>query len=338
MKDRQTRSVSARLTPLRCTTGVLALILACCSALCLYFYLTPAHASSTATGTTMSAQVPMDDTETETETPSRTPTGTSTPAPSPSPTSATTATATSTRPATATPRPSSTSSSKAASKQTPTLVNVATGGQQTPIASPASTNRQRNQASQGTNSSGNALPIVPLCISLGSLILLGLLLKGWGMLRCPVQPLRSPNLPLAGSVSEGRERRSRRQNSFIGQRAFDLSSSWSGLLTRDELEQVMHQRRVANSVPPLHWQGSAANNDSYAGEIASVNFYSYPGVPQSGGFIAPGGNSPTVANVSVPPVTPPAIEMQTPAPGGRSINSLASGDQSMQATVQTYVY
>lgn len=220
----------------------------------------------------------------------------------------------------------------------PGVVNVATGGQQTPVASPVSTNRQGNQVKQGADSSGNAFPIVPLCIGLGSLILLGfLLLKGWRLLRGPAQPRRSPTLPLAGSVSGSRQRK-RRQDSFVGQRAFDLSTSWSGVLTRNELEQATQQPRVVDSIPSLHPQSGAANIVSYAGETASVSFYGSPGVPQPGAFYAPGGNQPTVAHIPVLPATPAVPGTQVLSSNGPATDSLGLSDSSVQATVQSYVY
>src|SRR5712691_7847048 len=157
-----------RLTHLHFTTGLLALALACVSALCIYFYTTPAHATSANNLTNSkvsSARIVFDDTETET--PSRTPTrtatatstSTSTPAPSPSATHPTRPSPTSTRPADATARPSSTTTSQ----QTPTSGNVATGAHQTPVASPVSTNKQNSQANQGAipTPTGDTFPVVP---------------------------------------------------------------------------------------------------------------------------------------------------------------------------------
>lgn len=203
-KNMQTGPAPRRLTHLHYITGIFALALACFSALCIYFYITPAHASSgnqITTSSTSSARVVFDDTETDTpsqtptNTPSATVTSTSTPISSPSATGATTPSPTSTGLATATAQPSST----ATGKQTPTSVNVATGAQQTPVASPVPTHRQSNQASQDTNTSSNSFPVVPLVISLASLILLGVLLKGWwAILRPPSPGVHARKLP--GSV------------------------------------------------------------------------------------------------------------------------------------------
>lgn len=153
------------------------------------------------------------------------------------------------------------------------------------------------------------------------------------MLRRPARLLRSPNLPLVGSVTVNRARNSRQQTSFTGQRAFDLSSSWNGVLTRDELEQVMQQRRIANSILSFPQRDSAANNASFAGELTSVSFYGYPGVPRSGGYVVQGDGQPAIANVPVLPALPTAPGTQPPSTG-----SMGSGDPSAQATVQSYIY
>src|SRR6266852_1041628 len=96
-KNMQSKPVSTRPTPLHYITGILAFALACFSALCIYFYAIPAHASSAnqqANGKTSSAHVVLDDTETET--PSSTVTSTPTSTVTSTPTSTVTSTPTST--------------------------------------------------------------------------------------------------------------------------------------------------------------------------------------------------------------------------------------------------
>ena len=264
-KNMQSEPVSTRPTPLHCITGILAFALACFSVLCIYFYATPAHASSAnqkANGKTSSAQVVFDDTETET--PSRTPTSTpsstvtssptatatstSTPAPSPGVTHTATPFPTSTRSATSTAQPSST----ATSKQTPSpvststgLITQGTGVNQTPVASPTPANRQSGRSAQVANQSGNTFPFVPLIISLGSLISLGLLLKGWwGILRRPPSAARSPKLNRGEATSWSRKRSGNPQDAIIAQRAFDLAVPWGGAATGDRQAQTMQTWRI----------------------------------------------------------------------------------------------
>lgn len=346
-KNMQPGPVSKRLTHLHYITGISALALACFSALCIYFYATPAHASSgnqITNGSTSSARVVFDDTETvtpsqtPTNTPSATVTSTSTPVPSPSPTGATTPSPTSTRSATATTQPSST----ATGKQSPTSVNVATGAQQTPVASPVPTHKQGNQASQGTNTSSNSFPVVPLVISLASLILLGVLLKGWWAILRPSSPRgHARKLPI-GAASTSRAQQSSQQDAIMAQRAFDLSVPPGGVLTRDQFAQTVQQHAM-NMVPLLPPQSNAANNTSYTGATASASFYSYPGIRRPGGFMALPGDQPdgvnampTLPNTPVPAANQPAL--QTPPPGGPSTDDLEVSNPSLRAWVQTYIY
>jgi hypothetical protein len=347
-KNMQPGPASKRLTHLHYITGISALALACFSALCIYFYTTPAHASSgnqITNGSTSSARVVFDDTETNTSsrtptnTPSATVTSTSTPVPSPSATRATTPSPTSTRSATATAQPSST----ATGKQTPTSVNVVVGAQQTPVASPVPTHRQSNQASQDTNTSGNSFPVVPLVISLASLILLGVLLKGWrAILRPPSPGVHARKLPI-GAVSTSRAQQSSQQDAIMAQRAFNLSVPLGGVLTRDQFAQAVQQRTM-NMVPPLPLQGNAATNSTpYTGTAAGASFYSYPGIQRPGGFMVLADNQsvgvnamPTLPNTPVPAANQPALQAQTP--GGPSTDDLEVSNPSMRAWVQTYIY
>lgn len=286
--------------------------------------------------------------DTETETPSRTPTrtatatntptstatSTSTPAPSPSATHPTMPSPTSTRPATATARHSTTTTSQ----QTSTLVNVAAGANQTLVASPVSTNKQNSQANQGAIPTGNTFPVLPLSICLGSLFLLGLLLKGWrGILRRPSSHARLPKLPTGGQV-----RTSNQRDAIIAQRAHNLSVPWDGVLTRDQFAQAV-QRRVmnVNGPPPLTPVSNFGNTTPYPTATTNASFYTYPGIRRPGDFITPGGSPPagvhtmpTVASVPVP--NPPAVE--TPAPVERSTDGLEVSNPSLRSWVQTYIY
>jgi hypothetical protein len=242
---------SRRLGYLHYVIGLCALLLACFSALCIYFYTSPVHASSGNTltnGKTSNARVVFDDTETET--PSRTPTpspsatvtSTATPVPSPSATGATTPTATSTRLATATARPSST----ATNGQTPALVNVATGGQQTPAASPVSTTRQRNQASQGAGARSSSFPVVPLIICLGSLVLLVPLLKGlWGAFHpaSPKAKVRATTSPRRVFAPLSHAYGNNQQDAFFAQRTFDLAAPPAEVLPKDQFVQAVQPGR-----------------------------------------------------------------------------------------------
>jgi hypothetical protein len=350
-------SASKRLTSLHYITGIFALALACASALCIYFYATPAHASSgnrLANASASSGQVVFDDTETETpsQTPTHTPTSTATststptatstsmPTPLPSTTRITTPSPTSKGPTKATVLPSST----AASKQTPASVNVATGGLQTPVISSIPTNKQSNQVSQDTSASGSAFPIVPLAISLGSLILLGLLLKGWwGILRRPSPKVGAPKLPDSVSAPTNRAHQGSQQETIIAQRAFDLAVPWGGVLTKDQFAQAVQQRTV-NMLSPLPPPGNVANTPPYTGTTASTSFYSYPGIRRPGGFASQSGNQPadinaipTVPNTPVPTANQPALQAQ--ASSGPSTDNLGlSDDPSSPAWVQTYIY
>jgi hypothetical protein len=348
---------SKPLTSLHYITGIFALTLACVSALCIYFYATPAHASSgnhLANASASSGQVVFDDTETETpsQTPTHTPTSTATststptatstsmPTPLPSATRITTPSPTSQKPTKATVLPSST----ATSKQTPASVNVATGGLQTPVASPVPTTKQSNQASQDTNASGSAFPVVPLTISLGGLILLGLLLKGWwGILRRPSPKVGAPNLPDGVVASASRAHQGSQQDTIIAQRTFDLAVPWGGVFTRDQFAQAVQQRAV-NMVSPLPPPSNVANTPPYPGTTASTSFYSYPGIQRPGGFVAQAGNQPvginampTVPNTPVPVANQPALQAQASS-GPTADNLELSDDPSSRAWVQTYIY
>lgn len=172
----------------------------------------------------MSGQLPFDETETETppptvtSTPSPTATTTATPIPSPSVTRTTMPSPTPTRSATPTatvqpspavtgvhtPSPGATPTSKATSIA---ITAQGTGANQTPVASPAPTNNQRAQASQGARYPGNTFPFSALIIGLGSLALLGLLLiPGWMIARRCLLPAPLPKLPPSGAGSWSRTR------------------------------------------------------------------------------------------------------------------------------------
>jgi hypothetical protein len=359
-KNTQSKPVSRWPTPLHCITGILALALACFSALCIYFYATPAHASTAnqqANGQTSSAHVVFDDTETETpsQTPTNTPsstvtstptstvTSTSTPAPSPSVTHTATPFPTSTRSATSTAQPSST----ATSKQTPSPVSTSTGittqgtgVNQTPVASPAPTKKQSDQSAQVANQSSNTFPFVPLIISLGSLLLLGLLLKGWwGILHRPSSAARSPKLDLGGATAWSRTRNNNPQDAIMAQRAYDLAVPGRGAATGDRHAQTL-QPGAMTPVSSFSSPGNVTNNTPYSGATTSAGFYTYPGMRQPGGLITPAGSQhigvsdmPTVARV---PVTNQPV-LQTQTGGERSTDGLGLSDPALRATIESYI-
>lgn len=227
-----------RPTSLHYMAGIFALALACCSLLCIYWYTTSAHASSgfqQAKGMAISGLVKFDDTETETPsstttiTPSPTTSTTSTPTPSPSATRTTTPSPTSTKAATPTatgrPTPTATGLQTPSPGARPTssatsisITTQGTGVNQTPVASPAPTNTRGDQASQGTPHPGNTLPLSSLTLSLGSVILLGLLcILGWVSLRRRLLPLSSPRLPPSGAAPWSRTRASEQVSPFTSQ-------------------------------------------------------------------------------------------------------------------------
>ena len=213
--------------PLHYITGMLALALVCCSLLCIYWYTTPAHASSgsdQANGKTMSGQVAFDETETETSsptiatTPSPTVTTISTPTPAPSVSLTTTPSPTSARSATptATVQPSlaATSTQTSSPGATPTssatsisITTLGTGAHQTPVSSPAPTNTLVDQSSQGAHRPGNTFPFSALLIGLGSVVPLGLLfISGWMIVRRRLLSLSSPRLTPSGAAPWSRRR------------------------------------------------------------------------------------------------------------------------------------
>ncbi len=365
----QSKPVSTRPTPLHYITGILAFALACFSALCIYFYATPAHASSAnqqANGKTSSAHVVLDDTETETpsstvtstptstvtstptstvtSTPTSTVTSTSTPAPSPSVTHTATPLPTSTRSATSTTQPSSTATSKQTPSPVSTLTGVTTQGtgvNQTPVASPAPTNKQSDQSSQVAKQSSNTFPFVPLVIGLGGLILLGLLLKGWwGILRRPSSAARSPKLNLGGATSWSRTRTSNPQDAIIAQRAFDLAVPWGGAATGDGPAQTM-QPGAMFPVSSFSSHSNVTNNAPYSGATTSASFYTSPGLRRPGGFITPAGSQYVGVNdmstIAPDPVTNQPV-LQTQTGGERSTDSLELSASSLPATVESYIY
>jgi len=181
---------------------------------------------------------------------------------------------------------------------------------------------------------------VPLIISLGSLILLGLLLKGWwGILHRSSSAARSPKLDLGGATSWSRTRNSNPQDAITTQRAFDLAAPWGGAATGDKQAQTM-QAGALSPVSSFSSPSNVTNNAPYSGATTSAGFYTYPGIRQPGGFITPAGSQhvgvndmPTIARV---PVTNQPV-LQTQAGGERSTDSLELSDPSLQATVESYI-
>ena len=353
-KNVQPGRASRQPTLLHCITGIFALVLACASALCIYFYVTPAHASSgnhLANTTASSGRIVFDDTETETETPSRTPTytptstatsistptatSTSMPAPSPSATAITAPSPTPQKPSKGTALPSPT----ATSKQAPVSVNVGTGGLQTPVASSSSSNKQSNQTSQTTGASRGAFPAVPLTISLGSIILLGLLLKmrRGGICRSSSK-VGTPKLPDQATASASRERQGGMQDATIAQRAFDLAVPWGGVLSRDQLAQAL-QRRSVSMVSPLPSPSDVSNATPYSETTANASFYSYPGFKRSIDPVTQAVDMnvvPTIPDIPVPATNRSALHAQTPSEP--SSDNLEKGDSTVGAWIQTYIY
>lgn len=251
-----------RPTLLHYIAGILALTLVCFCLLCLYFYVTPAHASSgyqQAAGKTMTGQVAFG--ETETDTPSRTPTHTPTstvtatpsPIPSPSVTRTSTPLPTSTSVATATAHPST----AATGKQTPSPVHmsVSTAGQgingdQTSNSTTAPGSNQGNQSNQGGNQSDNVFQFVSLGVFLGSMALLGLLVPAcWMIVRRRKLSRRSQKWSPGDTVAWINTPTNDPYNSTFAQRTFDLATSQGGVFTNDQRDQAVHYGAAYQNLP-----------------------------------------------------------------------------------------
>jgi hypothetical protein len=314
----QCKPIPKRPTQLQFISGILALALACFSLLCFFFYKAPAHASSGYIQTnekTMSGQVAFDDTETDTPSqtvttsPSSTVTKTSTPIPSPSETRTSTRSPTSTRTSTSTTRPSSAARGK--QTQSPVQMSLSnagqgSGGNQPQIVITAPTNYQGNQSNKSGNHSGHSIPISSLIIFLGSIILLGSLVKAWWMfLRGRGLPRRTRKWSPSGAPVWSRTRISEQHNSIVTQRAFDLATFSGGVLTSDQ-EDLAIQRGAMSQAFPLSSRSGLTNTESVsllAGATKSnLRSHIYPGVPRPVALITHGGNLPVSFN-AIPPIT-----------------------------------
>lgn len=301
-----------RPTSLHYMAGIFALILACCSLVCIYWYTTTAHASSGSQqtkGMTMSGQAPFDDTETASPTMTITPspTTTSTPAPSPSATRTTTPSPTSTKAATPTATDQPTLSTPTTTgQQTPspvtkptssaTSISITTQGagvNQTPVTWPAPANTQGNQAIQGASYPDNTLPLSSLTLSLGSVILLGLLcIPGWVILRRRLLPPLSSRFPPSGATPWCRTRPSEQVSPFILR-----DTTTENLAPLGPSTEVMTD--TPGSKPPASW----------------------PALPTMADVPIPHQTAPSSGDHATTTATSPALPTRSPTNGGQSLDS-----------------
>jgi hypothetical protein len=293
---RTTRKEPAvRSTPLHYLVGILAIALTLCSLLGLYWYTTPASASSASSGANgWSAFDDESETPGPTWTASPTRTTTSTPSPSPVATTTTTPFPTSTNPAT--PIATGTPSTTTTGLKTPspgvtptsgitsiTITAQKSGLNLTPITSQTQASAQGNQPGQGTHRSGNSLPFTAIALILGSAALLGLLcIAGWIRLRKRLRPTSSSNPFHQGAVSWSRTRFNEQVFPItpldIATGYFTPGTSYSGIMTTNpDSNPLVNLYTLADTtdVPVPNLSASSSRNLT----IPAVNGMALPNTP-----------------------------------------------------------